>query len=90
MATEHNFFIGKDGQLYTQDNHDCGESGTYVLAYLNTDDMELKNVLAESMNMRESLRELYDEMANGDPAWVETDPRAWKAKAILEKVEANN
>ncbi|MEZ7198155.1 hypothetical protein [Pseudodesulfovibrio karagichevae] len=33
--------------------------------------------------MRASLRDLYDAMADGDPAWVESDPRAAKARELF-------
>jgi len=42
---------------------------------------EMQTLLTILDMTRESLRELYDAMADGDPAWIKSDPRA--AKALL-------
>lgn len=44
---------------------------------------EMQTILTLLDMTRESLRVLYEAMADGDPAWVKSDPRAAKARELL-------
>ena len=48
---------------------------------------EIQTLFASLDETRESLRVLYEAMADGDPAWVKSDPRAARARELFDDFE---
>lgn len=49
---------------------------------------EMQTILTLLDMTRESLRELYEVMADSDPEWIKSDLRAWKARNRLDQAKA--